>query len=58
MIFIVKGRVDVTFPHTSVKLSAGDCMVFSGRMPHRVLSVRPQRAEVLIMVTKDEEPPS
>lgn len=57
MIFVVKGRVDVTFPHTSVKLSAGDCMVFSGQMPHRVLSVRPQRAEMLVVVTSDKEQP-
>ena len=57
MIFVVKGRVDVTFPHTSVKLSAGDCMVFSGQMPHRVFSVRPQRAEALVIVISDKEHP-
>lgn len=57
MVFVVKGRVDFTFPHTSVRLSAGDSMVFSGRMPHRVLSVRPQRAEMLVVVTSDKEQP-
>jgi transcriptional regulator with XRE-family HTH domain len=57
MFFVVKGTVDVTFPHTSVKLSAGDCIVFSGQMPHRVLSVRPQRAEALVVVTSDTIPP-
>jgi transcriptional regulator with XRE-family HTH domain len=56
MMFVVKGRVDVTFPHTSVKLSAGDCMVFRGRMPHRVLSVRPQRAEMLVVITSEKSP--
>lgn len=57
MMFVVKGTVDVTFPHTSVKLSAGDCMVFSGQMPHRVFSVRPQRAEALVIVISDKEHP-
>jgi transcriptional regulator with XRE-family HTH domain len=57
MLFVVKGRVEVLFPHTSVKLSAGDSMVFSGRMPHRVLSVRPQRAEALVVVTSEREHP-
>ena len=55
MIFVVKGRVDVTFPHSSVKLDAGDCMVFSGQIPHRLLSLRPQRAEALVIVTSDKE---
>lgn len=57
MLFVVKGRVDVLLPHTSVKLSAGDSMVFSGRMPHRVLSVRPQRAEALVVITSEKEHP-
>lgn len=57
MIFVVKGRIEVTFPHSSVKLAAGDCIVFSGQMPHRVLSIRPQRAEMLVIVTNDKEQP-
>jgi transcriptional regulator with XRE-family HTH domain len=57
MLFVVKGRIDVTFPHTSVKLAAGDCMVFGGQLPHRVLSVRPQRAEALVVVTGDTATP-
>jgi len=57
MIFVVKGRIDVAFPHTSVKLDAGDCMVFSGQLPHRVLSLKPQRAEILVIVTGEKEQP-
>ena len=57
MIFVVKGRVDVGFPHTSVKLAPGDCMVFSGQLPHRVLSLKPQPAEILVIVTSDKERP-
>lgn len=57
MIFVVKGRIDVVFPHASVKLAPGDCMVFNGQIPHRVLSLRPQRAEILVIVTNEKEPP-
>ena len=49
MLFVVKGRVKVAFPHDSVKLAAGDCIVFSGQLPHCVLSLRPQRAEALVI---------
>lgn len=57
MIFVVKGRVDVAFPHASVKLAPGDCMAFGGQIPHRVLSLRPQRAEILVIVTSGKESP-
>ena len=53
MLFVVKGGIDVAFPHESVKLDEGDSIVFSGRIPHRVLSLRPKRAEVLVIVTND-----
>jgi transcriptional regulator with XRE-family HTH domain len=55
MVFVIKGRIQVSFPHSSVKLAAGDCIVFSGRMPHRLFSIRPQRAEMLVVVTSDKE---
>ncbi|MGQ0751390.1 MAG: helix-turn-helix domain-containing protein [Betaproteobacteria bacterium] len=57
VMFVVKGAVEITFPHTAVKLSAGDSLVFNGQMPHRVFSVRPQRAEALIVVVNDQEHP-
>jgi transcriptional regulator with XRE-family HTH domain len=57
LLFVVKGKIDVAFPHTSVKLDEGDSILFSGQIPHRLLSLRPQRAEILVIVTKEEEPP-
>lgn len=54
MVFVVSGRIDVAFPHTAVKLAAGDCIVFNGQLPHRMLSIRPQRAEILVIVTSDK----
>jgi transcriptional regulator with XRE-family HTH domain len=57
MIFVIRGSIDIAFPHTSVKLGPGDCIVFSGQIPHRVLSLRPQRAEMLVIITADKEEP-
>ena len=57
MVFVVKGRIDVSFPHSSVQLAAGDCIVFSGQLPHRLLSLRPQRAEALVIVTNERQYP-
>ncbi len=57
MIFVLKGRIEVHFPHTAVKLSGGDNIVFNGQLPHRILSVGPQRAETLVIITTDKERP-
>jgi|SRR5687768_667703 transcriptional regulator with XRE-family HTH domain len=54
MLFVLNGKIDVAFPHASAKLGPGDCIVFSGRIPHRVLSLKPKRAEILVIVTADE----
>jgi len=53
MIFVVKGRVEVHFPHASVRLGTGDTLIFDGTMPHRVLSQPPRRGEILVIVTAD-----
>jgi transcriptional regulator with XRE-family HTH domain len=57
MLFVIKGKIDVAFPHQSVKLEEGDSIVFSGQIPHRVLSLRPKRAEILVIVTNDRKEP-
>lgn len=57
MVFVVKGRIEIAFPHHSVKLAVGDCIVFSGQLPHRLLSLRPQRAEALVIVTNERDMP-
>lgn len=57
LLFVLKGRMEMSFPHNAVRLSAGDCLLFNGRLPHYTLSVGTQPSEALIIVTKDEEPP-
>lgn len=56
MLFVVSGGIEVAFPHTALKLAAGDCIVFNGQLPHRVLSLKPKRAEILVIVTSDRSP--
>lgn len=53
--FVLKGKIELAFPHSSVKLSAGDCVVFSGQLPHRALSIGHERAEALVIVTSGKE---
>jgi len=53
MLFVVRGRINVAFPHESMNLDEGDSVVFSGHIPHRVLSLRPKRAEILVIVTNE-----
>jgi transcriptional regulator with XRE-family HTH domain len=53
LLFVLKGRVEMSFPHTSVVLAAGDCLLFNGRLPHYTLSVGARPSEALIVVTSD-----
>ena len=52
-IFVVKGRVEVTFPHRAVRLGPGDALMFDAQVPHCVLSLRPRQAEILVIVTPE-----
>ena len=54
MIFVLKGKIEIAFPHHTTVLAQGDTILFSGRMPHRSLSVGPQPAEALVIVTNDK----
>ena len=53
--FVLNGKIELAFPHSLVMLSAGDCVVFSGQLPHRALSVRPQRAEALVIIVSSDK---
>ena len=55
MIFVLKGKIAVNFPHSQVNLAGGDSIVFNGHVPHRILSVGQSRAETLVIITHDKE---
>lgn len=54
MIFVLKGRIEMSLPNQKVMLEPGDCIVFSGRLPHSSLSIGKQQAEALVIVTNDK----
>lgn len=55
LVYVLKGEMEMSFPHTSIRLSEGDCLVFNGRLPHHTLSLGKQPAEALIVVTSDKD---
>ncbi len=57
MIFVLKGRIQVNFPHTAVKLSGGDTIAFNGQLPHHIVSLGKQRAETLVIIANDKAEP-
>jgi transcriptional regulator with XRE-family HTH domain len=52
MLHVLKGRVDVHFPHRTLRLARGDSLVFDARVPHYLLSVAPHPAQLLVVVTE------
>jgi transcriptional regulator with XRE-family HTH domain len=53
MIFVIKGRIEISLPQHKVVLQPGDCIIFDARLPHRSISVGKQHAEALVIVTHD-----
>jgi len=53
MIFVLKGKMELSLPNHRVTLDTGDCIMFKGYLPHRSVSVGKQQAEALVIVTSD-----
>jgi len=58
MCFVLKGKIEIGFPHSAVTLASGDCIVFGGQLPHRLLSLGRERAEALVIVTNGKDGPA
>ena len=54
MIFVLTGKIEMSLPHQKLTLEPGDCIMFSGRLPHSSLSIGRQQAEALVIVTNDK----
>jgi len=54
MIFVLRGQMEISLPHEKVVLQSGDCIMFSGRLPHRSFSIGTQQAEALVIVTSEK----
>ncbi|MFE3192556.1 helix-turn-helix domain-containing protein [Nocardia sp. NPDC059240] len=49
-VFVHKGAVEVSIPGNVLTLNEGDSLYFDANTPHRLRSISPQRAEVIIVV--------
>lgn len=57
MLFVVSGRVAIELDGEELKLEKGDCLYFSGEMPHQVHSLGRQKAEVLVVIAAGRTEP-
>ena len=55
MIFVLSGKIEVSLPQENIVLNTGDCITFSGRLPHQSRSVGKGLAEALVLVTNERE---
>lgn len=49
-VFVHKGSVEVSIPGNTITLNEGDSLYFDAVTPHRLRSISPDRAEVVIVV--------
>ncbi|MET8573019.1 XRE family transcriptional regulator [Streptomyces sp. NPDC004783] len=57
-IFVHDGQAELIFPSRTITLEPGDCAYFKATNPHKVRSLSPQRATVLLLVSEDRSHPS
>ncbi|MFH8368432.1 helix-turn-helix domain-containing protein [Streptomyces sp. NPDC018031] len=56
-LFVHAGRAELLFPSRSIELAVGDSAYFKATVPHKVRSVGPERAAVLLLVCDDRTGP-
>lgn len=54
-LFVHSGSVEVAFPTGTFALAAGDSLYFNSLVPHKIRSIGPVQAEVLVVVSHDDE---
>jgi mannose-6-phosphate isomerase-like protein (cupin superfamily) len=54
-LFVHSGSVEVAFQTGTFVLSAGDSLYFNALIPHKIRTVGPSQAEVLVVVSHDDE---
>ena len=53
--FVHQGTVEIEFPQETVQLHTGDSVYFNALMPHRTRSIGAQQAQLLVIVSNDED---
>ncbi|MFM9433407.1 transcriptional regulator with XRE-family HTH domain [Janthinobacterium sp. CG_23.3] len=55
LLFVHKGAIEVAFPTGNVELQAGDSLYFNALIPHKTRSIGPVQAEVLVVVSHEDD---
>lgn len=55
LLFVHKGRIEVAFPTQTLELAAGDSLYFNALIPHKTRSIGEEQAEVLVVVSHDND---
>ncbi len=53
LIYVLRGRVEVSFVDRSVTLEEGDCVHFDGHIRHRIRRIGRSKAQLLVTVAQD-----
>lgn len=56
-LFVHSGNVEVAFPTGTYELAAGDSLYFNSLVPHKIRSIGGTQAEVLVVVSHEDELP-
>ncbi|WP_454197982.1 cupin domain-containing protein [Nocardia sp. Marseille-Q1738] len=51
-VFVHRGTVEVTVPGEVITLTEGDSLYFAATTPHRIRSVSPERAQLVVVVAE------
>jgi transcriptional regulator with XRE-family HTH domain len=54
LLFVHVGSIEVAFPTHTVRLESGDSLYFNALVPHKIRSIGPAQAEVLVVVSNEE----
>jgi len=57
LVFIVRGRVEISWPTETAILNVGDVASFDARLPHKTRSLGAREAEMLVVVASTQEHP-
>ncbi|MFD0000582.1 cupin domain-containing protein [Nocardia sp. NPDC127526] len=54
-VFVQSGTVEVTVPGDVITLEQGDSRYFAATTPHRIRSISPERARLMVVVGERDE---
>ena len=55
LLFVHRGRIEVVFPNETIELGEGDSLYFNALIPHKTRTIGEVQAEVLVVVSHDND---